>query len=70
MKNLMYAEIEEITPQMQNDVKSVTISDTGLFLVTTKENAEMYENEEFFPVDEDGYEAYQEIIDNKLNIIK
>ena len=66
----MYAEIEEITPQMQNDVKSVTISDTGLFLVTTKENAEMYENEEFFPVDEDGYEAYQEIIDNKLNIIK
>ncbi len=33
------------------------ISDTGLFIVTTEENSEKY-NEDFYPVSEEAREAY------------
>lgn len=56
MQNLVYAEVS-VTFQMLEDKLVVIISDTGVFMVTTEENSKNY-NEEFYPVDAEGMEAY------------
>lgn len=56
MQNLVYAEVS-LTFQMLEDKQVVIISDTGVFMVTTEENSKNY-NEEFYPVDAEGREAY------------
>lgn len=65
MKNLVYAEVE-VTFQMLEDKMVVIISDTGIFMVTTEENSKNYD-EEFYPVDAEGREAYG--IELKGNIL-
>jgi len=64
MTNLMYAEVS-VTEEMRADKLVAIIGDTGVFLVTTKENSKKYPNEEFFNVTDEGYEAYKEEL-NKL----
>ncbi len=60
---LVYAEVMNgVTLDMLGDPLVVIISDTGVFMVTTQENSVKY-NEEFYPVTEEGIEAYQIRID-------
>lgn len=64
---LVYAEVS-ITFQMLEDKLVVIISDTGVFMVTTEENSEKY-NEEFYSVSAEGVVAYGiRLINNKLFI--
>jgi hypothetical protein len=56
MQNLVYAECS-VTFQMLEDKLVVIISDTGVFMVTTEENSKHYD-EEFYPVNAEGIEAY------------
>jgi len=44
----VFAEVR-VTEQMRKDPKSVIVSDTGVFLVTTEENSQHYPFEEFHP---------------------
>ena len=57
MQNLVYAECS-VTFEMLEDKMVLIISDTGIFMVTTEENSKKY-NEEFYPVDAEGMEAYK-----------
>lgn len=55
---LVYAEImNDFTQTMREDPLVVIISDTGVFMVTTDENSKNCD-EEFYPVDAEGREAY------------
>lgn len=54
---LVYAEVMNgITLEMVGDPLVAIISDTGLFIVTTKENSVKY-NEDFYPVCEEAREG-------------
>jgi hypothetical protein len=55
---LVYAEVMNgITEAMRNDPLVAIISDTGVFIVTTEENSQKYD-EEFYPVSTEAIEAY------------
>lgn len=59
---LVYAEVMNgITFSMLEDPQVVIISDNSVFIVTTKENSKNYD-EVFYPVDEEGIEAYDLLI--------
>jgi hypothetical protein len=55
---LVYAEIDFVTPAMREDSLVHIISDNAVFLVTTEENSKQY-NEEFYPVSAEAMEAYE-----------
>lgn len=55
---LVYAEVMNgITEAMRNDPLVAIISDTGVFIVTTEENSQKYD-EEFYPVCAEAIEEY------------
>jgi len=60
MTNLVWAEITTFSQDMRSDIHARVVSDTGLFLVTTPENAERYNHEEFFPLDEESAFIYRD----------
>lgn len=67
---LVYAEVMNgITLEMVGDSLVAIISDTGLFIVTTKENSMKY-NEDFYPVGEEAREAYGIRFENGAMVIK
>jgi len=56
---LMYAEIiDGFTVEMENDPKAQIISDSGIFLVTTKSNMHKYPELDFYEVCQEAIEAY------------
>lgn len=55
---IVYAEIESVTDQMRNDKNVLIISDTGLFLVCTREISKLYD-EEFYTVPVEAIKEYQ-----------
>lgn len=56
---LVYAEVMNgITEAMRNDPLVAIISDTGVFIVTTEENSQKYD-EEFYLVSAEAKEAYK-----------
>lgn len=58
MRNFVYAELmDSVTMEMLEDKLVAIISDNALFLVTTKENCQNYQ-EDFYPVDSEGRKAY------------
>lgn len=55
---LVYAELMNgVTLEMLGDQLVTIISDTGVFMVTTKENSLKY-NEDFYPVCAEAKDAY------------
>lgn len=55
---LVYAEVMNgVTHEMLGDLLAAIISDTGLFIVTTKENSVKY-NEDFYPVSVEARKTY------------
>lgn len=55
---LVYAEVMNgISEAMRNDPLVAIISDTGVFIVTTEENSQKYD-EEFYPVSAEARNAY------------
>lgn len=54
---LVYAEIDFVTPAMREDSLVQIISDNGVFLVTTEENSRQY-SLDFYPVNVEAMEAY------------
>lgn len=54
---LVYAEVDFVTPTMQEDTLVQIISDNAVFLVTTEENSRQYPLD-FYPVDAEAMEAY------------
>lgn len=66
---LVYAEIMNgITLDMIGDKLVAIISDTGLFMVTTKENSLKY-NEDFYPVGAEARKEYKLEVDVLLSKI-
>ena len=56
---IMYAElINGVTEKMKKDPQAKIISDTGLFLVTTKSNTSNYPELDFEKVDEEALKSY------------
>lgn len=58
---LVYAEIDFVTPTMREDALVQIISDNAVFLVTTEENSRQYPLD-FYAVDAEAMEAYEIII--------
>jgi hypothetical protein len=55
---LVYAEVMNgITEAMRNDPLVAILSDTGVFIVTTEENSQKYD-EEFYPVSAEARKSY------------
>jgi len=57
-EKIVFAEINSVTEQMRNDTNVLIISDTGLFLVCTKQTSKWY-NEKFHTVPVEAIKAYQ-----------
>ena len=53
-QKFVYAEVMNgINDEMRNDPLVAIISDGSVFIITTEENSEKYDNEEFFPTAEE-----------------
>jgi hypothetical protein len=57
-EKIVCAEISSVTEQMRNDPNVLIISDTGLFLVCTKQASKWY-NEKFHTVPAEAIKTYQ-----------
>lgn len=64
MKNLMVAEILEVSSQMKNDKQLDVVGDSALFIVTTKENTKNYPQEDFYVANETALSAYSNQLTN------
>jgi asparagine synthetase A len=59
LNNVVYAELTTATTnEMKNDYKSFIIGDTGVFLVTTRQNAKRYPELEFHETDQETLKEY------------
>jgi len=58
MERLVYAEIDSVTEMMRRDKKVLIISDSALFLITTKSNSKWY-NQKFNTVCREAIEMYE-----------
>ena len=54
---LVYAEIDFVTPTMREDILVQIISDMGVFIVTTEENRRQYPLD-FYPLGVEAMEVY------------
>lgn len=54
---LVYAEINFLTPAMREDPLVQIVSDNAVFLITTEENSRQYPLD-FYPVSAEAVEAY------------
>lgn len=70
MNNFVYTELETGLPiDMLADSNLLIISDGGIFVVATEQDAKKY-NLPFYPVDEEAMKSYKITIEGGLPVIK
>jgi len=67
-QKFVYAEVMNgITDEMRKDSLVAIISDGSVFIITTEENSKKYDNEEFFPTEEETIMEYNEMYPNEVS---